>query len=58
MVKNSPANAGDLKEVSLIPGREDPLEEGVAPVFLPGESQGHSSLVGYSPAINLLTKRE
>ena len=58
MVKNQLANAGDIKEVSLILGREDPLEEGVAPVFLPGESQGHSSLVGYSPAIILLTKRE
>ena len=30
MVKNPPANAGDVKEVSLIPGPEDPLEEGMA----------------------------
>ena len=32
-------------------GWEDPLEEGVqpAPVFLPGESHGQRSLVGYSP---------
>ena len=31
--------------------REDLLEEGVAttPVFLPGESHGQRSLVGYSP---------
>ena len=30
-------------------GWEDPLEEGVAtPVFLPGESHGQKSLVGYS----------
>ena len=31
---------------------EDPLEEGMAahsPVFLPGESHGQRSLVGYSP---------
>ena len=31
--------------------QEDPLENGVAstPVFLPGESHGQRSLVGYSP---------
>ena len=30
-------------------GWEDPLEEGMAtPVFLPGESHGQRSLVGYS----------
>ena len=32
-------------------GREDPLEEGMAThsVILPGESQGQTSLAGYSP---------
>ena len=30
MVKNLPANAGDIKDVGLIPGQEDPLEEGMA----------------------------
>ena len=32
-------------------GQEDPLEAGMAthPVFLPGESRGQRSLVGYSP---------
>ena len=30
-------------------GQEDPLEKGMAPVFLPGESCGQRSLVGYSP---------
>ena len=32
-------------------GREDALEEGMqpTPVFLPGESHGQRSLVGYSP---------
>ena len=31
-------------------GQEDPLEEGMAtPIFLPGESLGQKSLVGYSP---------
>ena len=48
MVKNLPA----LRETwvqSL--GQEDPLEEEMAPtpVFLPGESHGQRSLVGYSP---------
>ena len=30
MVKNLPANAGDAKDVSLIPGSEDPLEKEMA----------------------------
>ena len=33
-------------------GGEDPLQKGMAthtPVFLPGESHGQRSLVGYSP---------
>ena len=30
VVKNLPANAGDVREVSLILGQEDPLEEGTA----------------------------
>ena len=30
-------------------GREDPLEKGKTPVFLPGEFPGQKSLVGYSP---------
>ena len=30
MVKNSPANAGDIRDVGSIPGSEDPLEEGMA----------------------------
>ena len=48
VVKNLPDNAGDA---SSILGQEDPLEEGwqPTPVFLPGESQGQRSLVGYSP---------
>ena len=33
-------------------GQEDPLEEGMqpTPAFLPGESHGQRSLVGYSPS--------
>ena len=30
-------------------GWEDPLEKEMVPVFLPGESHGQRSLVGYSP---------
>ena len=30
MVKNLPANAGDIRDAGLIPGSEDPLEEGMA----------------------------
>ena len=30
MVKNPAANAGDARDVGLIPGREDPLEEEMA----------------------------
>ena len=30
MVKNPPANAGDVRDVGSTPGTEDPLEEGVA----------------------------
>ena len=50
-VKNPPAMQ-ELQETwvrSL--GWEDPLEKGMAttPVFLPGESHGQRSLVGYNP---------
>ena len=30
MVKNPPANAGDMRDSGSILGREDPLEEGMA----------------------------
>ena len=40
MVKNPPANAGDM---GLIPG------SGRSPVFLPGKLYGQRSLSGYSP---------
>ena len=40
VIKNLAANAGDIRDVGLIPGSKDSLEEGMAtsPVFLPGES--------------------
>ena len=30
MVKNPPAKAGDIRDTGLFPGREDPLEQGMA----------------------------
>ena len=30
MVKNSPASAGDIRDTGLIPGLEEPVEEGMA----------------------------
>ena len=48
MVKNLPANAGDL---SSVPGSEDPLEKEMAthPSILAWKSHGQRRLVGYSP---------
>ena len=54
MVKNPPANAGDVREKDH---RFDPCFGTTpwrtawqpTPVFLPGESHGQRSLVGYSP---------
>ena len=49
VVKNLPANAGDVGLISL--DQEDPLRRKwqLTPVFLPGKSHGQRSLVGYSP---------
>ena len=51
VVKNSPANAGDKRDVGLIPGLGRPSGEGHgnSPGILPGESRGQMSLAGYSP---------
>ena len=53
MVKNLPANAGDKREVSSVPGwGKSPgggEEMATTPVFLPGKFHGQRSLVGYSP---------
>ena len=51
VVKNLPANAGNLRYMGLMPGSGRSLEEGTAdtPVFLLGEFHGQNSLVGYSP---------
>jgi len=48
---NLPANAGDVRDVGLIPGLGRFLGEGHGNplIFLPGESHGQRSLAGYSP---------
>ena len=54
VVKNLPANAGDIETRVPSRGQENPWEEGMA-VFLPGESHEQRSLVGYSP-VHRVTK--
>ena len=52
MVKNSPANAGDIGDEGSIceSGRSPRVESGKpAPVFLPGKLNRQRSLVVYSP---------
>ena len=50
MVKNPPANAGDVRDKGLIWVRKIPWRRKWQPtsVFLPGESHGLRSLVGYT----------
>ena len=33
VVKNVPANAGDVRDTDSVPGGEDPLEESMTPHF-------------------------
>ena len=53
VVKNLPANAGQVRDMDLIPGSGRSPGGGhgnpFQPAFLPGESYGQRSLVGYSP---------
>jgi len=52
VVKNPPANAGDIKKHRLNPGvRKIPYRRAwqPTPVFLPGEFHGQRGLMGYSP---------
>ena len=51
LFKNLPANAGNVRDVGSILGWEDPLVEAWQPTpgFLPGESRGQRSLMGYNP---------
>ena len=51
VVKNLPANAGDIRDLGLIPGSgKSPWRRAwqPTPVFLPGESHEQRRLVGYS----------
>ena len=45
-MKNPPVNTGNTKDVSSIPGSKRKWQP--TPVFLPGESHGQRTLVGYS----------
>ena len=52
VVKNPPANAGDLRDTEFRPWvRKIPWRRAwqPTPVFLPGQSHGQRSLAGYSP---------
>ena len=52
VIKSLPANAGDIRDADSIPELERfPWRRAwqPTPVFLPGESQGQGSLVGFSP---------
>ena len=51
VVKNSPANAGDIRDSDLIPGQEGSSENEMAttPIFLPGEFHGQGNLADYRP---------
>ena len=52
MVKNLPDNAGDIRDMGLISGSGTvPWRRAwqSTPVFLPGESHGPRTLLGYSP---------
>ena len=50
MVKNLPANAGDLRDAGLLPGLERSPGAGHGnPLFLPEGSHGQRSPMGYSP---------
>jgi len=42
VVKNPPADAGDVRDAGLIPDQEDPLEEGM---------ETHSQFIPHSPVL-------
>ena len=55
-VKNPPANAGDVRDMGLIPGsKKIPWRRAwqPTPVFLPGESHGQRSLAATVESIAL-----
>ena len=50
-MNNSSVKAGDIRDTGSIPrsGRSQEKRRQPTPVFLPGESHGQRSLMGYSP---------
>jgi len=50
VVKNLPANARDIRDTGMIPGKIPWRRAWLpTPVFLPGESHGQRSLADYRP---------
>ena len=52
VIKNPPANAGDIRDTGSILGQEEPLEEGMANPLQCScleNPHGQRSLVGYNP---------
>ena len=52
MIKNPPANAGDIRDTGSILGQEEPLEEGMANPLKCScleNPHGQRSLAGYNP---------
>jgi len=51
LIKNPPSNAGDTRDLGLVPGLERSVEEGMAihSVLLPGKSHGQRNLEVYGP---------
>ena len=52
MIKNPPANAGDIRDTGSILGQEEPLEEGMANPLQCScleNPHGQRSLAGYNP---------
>ena len=60
VVKNPPANAGDVRDLGSVSGSGSSLEEGTAttPVFLPGESHGRRSWWLWSTGSQRVTAEE
>ena len=63
MLKNMPANTGNLRDGGAVGGGLDPCVGKITwrawqpnPVFLPGESHGQRSLAGYSPTDSEMTE--
>ena len=49
VVKNPPANAGDVRDAGSIPGSRRSPEVGDSPGFLTGELHGQRSMAGKGP---------